>query len=196
MNTINPYLRQYQKNQVETATPEQILILLYDGAIQFLNKAKIALDDENSEQYQSNLLSCEKIIIEFMNTLDMEKGGEVAQNLYRLYEYFYTTLITVAISREVNKIDEVLRHLKDLRETWQKAIAIANSEKDAHLHETSDENAQSSGSYEYLSSDNGEDSYERYDSEDDDDDYDDEEEDDDELENEYSDEDSIITNKG
>ena len=45
MNAVNPYLKQYQKNEVETATPEKLLILLYDGAIQFLNKAKISMEN-------------------------------------------------------------------------------------------------------------------------------------------------------
>lgn len=133
MSTMNPYLKEYKKNQVETATPEQILILLYDGAIQYLNKAKICIEQNELKELQNNLFACEKIIIEFMNTLDMELGGEVAQNLYRLYEYFYRTLISVGISQNMDKLDEVLRHLKNLRDTWQKAIVIANSEKEMKL---------------------------------------------------------------
>lgn len=133
MSTNNTYLNEYKKNQVETATPEQILILLYDGAIQYLNKAKIAIEQEDDETLHTNIFACEKIIIEFMNTLDMEKGGEVAQNLYRLYEYFYRTLVSAGISKSVEKIDEVLRHLKNLRDTWQKAIVIAKAEREGKL---------------------------------------------------------------
>lgn len=133
MNAMNPYLKEYKKNQVETATPEQILILLYDGAIQYLNKAAICIEEKNSSELQTNLFACEKIIIEFMNTLDMELGGDVARNLYRLYEYFYRTLISVGITQNMDKLQEVLRHLKNLRDTWQKAIIIANAEKDAKL---------------------------------------------------------------
>lgn len=133
MNTINPYLQQYKKNQVETATPEQLLILLYDGAIQYLNRAKVAIEQGDDSQFHNNLLGCEKILMEFMNTLDMSNGGKLADNLYRLYDYYYRTLIESGISRNIAKIDEVLRHLKGLRETWQKAIEIANAEKEAKL---------------------------------------------------------------
>lgn len=139
MNTINPYLKQYKKNQIETATPEQILILLYDGAIQYLNRAKIGLKEGNHEQFHDNILGCEKILIEFMNTLDMERGGKLAENLYRLYDYYHRTLVKAGISKNINNIDEVLRHLTGLRETWQKAIEIANSEKDAKLIDEDDD---------------------------------------------------------
>lgn len=138
MNAMNPYLKQYKKNQIETATPEQILILLYDGAIQYLNRAKVALENEDNEQFHSNILGCEKIIMEFMNTLNMEIGGNLAENLYSLYDYLYKTLIKTGLNRKVEGIDEVLKHLTGLRETWQKAIEISNSEKTAQLQENED----------------------------------------------------------
>lgn len=133
MNAYNPYLKQYKKNQIETATPEQVLILLYDGAIQYLNKAKVAIEQNNSEECSSNLTGAQRIILEFMNTLDMDNGGKLAQELYRLYDYLYNTLVAVNFSREVRKLDEVLRLLQSLRETWQKAIAISNAEKKVEL---------------------------------------------------------------
>ena len=63
---MNQYLKQYQKNEVETASPEKILILLYDAAIQFLNKAKIAMHEKNIPEIHNNLMSCENIILEFI----------------------------------------------------------------------------------------------------------------------------------
>lgn len=137
MNAMNPYIDQYKKNQVETATQEQILILLYDGAINYLNRAKIAIQNSDDTSMHSNLLGCEKILIEFMNTLDMEQGGQFAETLYALYRYYYKILITVGISRSIPKLDEVLDHLIRLRDTWQKAIEISNAEKNANLVESS-----------------------------------------------------------
>lgn len=124
----NPYLKQYQKTHVETATPEKILILLYDGAIQFLNKAKIALGQKNIEETHNNILGCEKIILEFMNTLDMEANPELGQKLYALYEFLYNTLVDANIQQDEKKVDLVLEHLKSLRSTWQEAIDMANKE--------------------------------------------------------------------
>ncbi len=133
MNTLNPYLKQYKKNQIETATPEQILILLYDGAINFLNRAKFALEENDDEQFHKGIISCKKIIIEFMDTLDMERGGKLAATLYSLYKYYRKILTKAEVTKNVDGINEVLRHLIKLRETWQKAIEIANSEKEAEL---------------------------------------------------------------
>ena len=126
---MNPYLKTYQKNEVETASPEKILILLYDGAIQFLNKAKIAMKDNNIAEIHNNIMSCEEIIEEFINTVDEEKGGEFAVRIKALYQYFYNTLVMANIKKDESKIDEVLRHLVDLRATWKQAIAIANSQR-------------------------------------------------------------------
>lgn len=126
---MNPYLKQYQKNEVETASPEKILILLYDGAIQFLNKAKIAMEQKNIPEIHNNLIGCEKIIEEFINTVDVENGGDFAIRIKALYQYFYDTLVQANLKKDESKIDEVLRHLIDLRATWKQAIAIANSQR-------------------------------------------------------------------
>ena len=126
---MNQYLQQYQKNEVETASPEKILILLYDGAIQFLNKAKIAMSQKNIPEIHNNIIGCENILLEFINTVDLENGGDFAVRIQALYQYFYNTLVQANIKKDESKIDEVLRHLIDLRATWKQAIAIANSQK-------------------------------------------------------------------
>lgn len=136
MQQANPYLKQYKTNQVQTATPEEVLILLYDGAIQFLIKAKDGIDKKNYEQVNNNLLACQKIIHEFINTLDMEQGGSIAENLKLLYEYFIKTLISANINKDMRKVNEVLKHLKTLRATWQQAINIANMEKNTNREES------------------------------------------------------------
>ena len=143
---INPYLKQYQKNEVETATPEKILILLYDGAIQFLNKAKFAIRQKNVQEIYNNIIGCENIILEFMDTLNRDANPELADNLLMLYKYFYDTLVKANIDHDIDKVQEILNHLVDLRATWQKAINIANAEKLAKQQENFDETLDSSAS--------------------------------------------------
>ena len=138
---MNPYLKQYQKNEVETATPEKILILLYDGAIQFLNKAKIAIEQNNIPEIHNNIVGCEHIILEFINTVDIERGGEFARRITALYDYFYRTLIEANMKKDIKKVDEVLKHLIDLRATWKQAIAIANQERARQAEEEEEEEA-------------------------------------------------------
>jgi len=126
---MNPYLKQYQQNQVQTASPEKLLIMLYEGAIQFLNKAKIGLETNNLEEIHNNIVRAQRIITEFMNTLDMEAGGDMAKNLYSLYEYLHHRLVQANIKKDVQMVDEVLGHLKDLKNTWEEAIKIAARER-------------------------------------------------------------------
>ena len=126
---MNQYVKQYQKTTVETASNEKILIMLYDGAIQFLNKAKIALNEKNWEQSHNNLMGAQKIIEEFINTIDKEPNPELAQNLISLYEYFIARLVQANMKHEIAPIDEVLKFLKELKATWEQAIAIAQKER-------------------------------------------------------------------
>ena len=129
---MNQYLKQYQKQEVETASPEKILILLYDAAIQFLNKAKIAMEKKDIPEIHNNLIAAEDIILEFIDTVDVENGGDFAVRIKALYQYFYNTLVQANIKKDVSKIDEVLRHLVELRATWKQAIAIANSNRSTY----------------------------------------------------------------
>ena len=126
---MNQYVKQYQKTTVETASNEKILIMLYDGAIQFLNKAKIALNEKNYEQSHNNLMGAQRILEEFINTIDKEPNPELANNLINLYEYFITRLVQANIKHEIGPVDEVLKFLKDLKSTWEQAISIAQKER-------------------------------------------------------------------
>lgn len=125
----NPYIRQYQKTQLETASPEKILIMLYNGAINFLKKAKIAFEASDKVEAHNNIIAAEKIIMEFMTTLDMDLGGEMAKNLYALYDYLYNRLVESNMKNKPEILDEVINHLVKLRDTWNKAIEISNKEK-------------------------------------------------------------------
>jgi flagellar secretion chaperone FliS len=144
MTYPNPYAKQagaYKQNQVETASPEEILIMLYDGAIRFLLVAKKAHAAGEIEKRHKNVLNAQHIIQEFMNSLDMEIGGEMAANLFRLYEYLNYRLIQFTVKKDVAMLDEVLDHLRSLKSTWEEAIRIAKKEKAATADEPSDSSA-------------------------------------------------------
>lgn len=130
---MNPYLNQYKKAQVQTSSPEQILIMLYDGAIRFLNQAKVHIQNKDVEQSHVNIIKAQRIITEFMSSLDMELGGDMAQNLFNLYEYLHYRLVQANIKKDIEAIDEVLGHLRSLKATWEEAIKIAAKEKEASI---------------------------------------------------------------
>jgi len=132
-NTMqNPYAKTadtYKTQQIQTASREEILVMLYEGAIRFLNKAKEGQAEGNIEKSHTNIMKCQRILTEFMNTLDIEAGGEVAQNLLSLYEYMHRRLVQANVKRDPVILEEVLGHLRQLKATWEKAIKIANQEK-------------------------------------------------------------------
>lgn len=134
---MNQYVKQYQKSSIETASREQILIMLYDGAIQFLNKAKISMQNNEIEATHNNLMGAQNIIQEFINSLDREVAPQLAENLTSLYEYFIRRLIHANIKKEIEPIDEVLKYLKNLKSTWEKAILIAQQESKNELVKSS-----------------------------------------------------------
>ncbi len=121
----------YKRQQIETATPEEILLLLYDGAIRFLVISKDALKRGQIEKAHMHLIQTQNIIGEFMATLNLEIGGEVSQELYRLYEYLHHRLVEANVKKDVTMIDEVLVHLRKLRATWAEAIQRAAQEKNS-----------------------------------------------------------------
>jgi len=126
---MNQYIKQYQKSNIETASREQILIMLYDGCIQFLNKAKLAFPDKNYEEIHNNLMGAQRILNEFINTLDHDVNPQLSANLQSLYEYFIRRLVQANVKHQIEPVEEVLRLVKNLRNTWAKAIEIYHKEQ-------------------------------------------------------------------
>ena len=126
---MNQYVKQYQQASIETASREQILIMLYDGAIQFLNKAKVSMSKNDIEGIHNNLMGAQNILNEFITSMDVEVAPQLAQNLISLYEYFIRRLVRANMKKEIEPIDEVLGYLKSLKATWEKAIALAQKEE-------------------------------------------------------------------
>ena len=133
---MNQYVKQYQKSSIQTASREQILIMLYDGAIQFLNKAKVAIANKDVESAHNNLMGAQKIIQEFINSLDREIAPQLAENLISLYEYFIRRLVEANLKKDIKPINEVLGYLKSLKETWQKAIILAQKEQQEQMDDS------------------------------------------------------------
>jgi flagellar protein FliS len=134
----NPLLQKqhaqhYQEQQITTASKEQLLIMLYDGAIRFCKVAKKAMLENNIEKSNHHLIRAQRIIMEFMGSLDLNVGGETAKQLFVLYEYLHHQLVQANVKKETALIDEVIEHLSGLRQTWVAAIEITKQEQ-AHLN--------------------------------------------------------------
>ena len=129
-NQQNLQLKQYQQTQIQTATPEKLLIMLYNGAINFLNKSKVYLEQRDYAQTNTFLMKAQAIITEFMNTIDWEPNPEFAQNLYNLYEFMNYTLVQANIHKDTEKIDVVIDLLKTLKSAWEEAAIKVAKERE------------------------------------------------------------------
>ncbi|MEB3287505.1 MAG: flagellar export chaperone FliS [Vampirovibrionales bacterium] len=125
------HAKQYLRQRIETSSPEELLIMLYEGAIRFLVTAKKALPENDIQTFHNNLIRTQNIITEFMSSLDMDLGGETAVNLFNLYEYLNYRLVQANIKKDAEMIDEVLDHLRKLKDTWQEAIRLSHREREA-----------------------------------------------------------------
>lgn len=124
---MNGYVNQYKQNQIATASKEQILIMLYDGAIRFCSQAKTAIKENDMATKGKYIGKSMAIIAEFAGSLDHKIGGAIADDLDGLYTYMLKELSLANVNNDSGKIDIVTTLLKDLRETWLEAIAINNS---------------------------------------------------------------------
>lgn len=128
---MNAYTQQYQQNSILTASPEQILIMLYDGAIRFTRQAMIGIEDGRPSVKAEGVSRAMAIITEFSNTLDHEIGGEIASNLDGLYSFMIRELTQATVSDDMDKLKVVEGLLIDLRQTWVEAVEIARTEQPA-----------------------------------------------------------------
>ena len=124
VNPYSKYIKQYQTNNITTATPEKLMIMLFDGAIQFLQKAKAAIEEKNLQERSVNIESARKIVRELMRTIDLENGNDVSKSLFRLYNKMAMKLIKANVSKNSELIDEVIEDLTNIRWGFQKAIEI------------------------------------------------------------------------
>jgi flagellar secretion chaperone FliS len=126
---MNAYISQYQSTQIDTASREQILIMLYDGAIRFTRQAIHAIANGDNSGKIESIQKALAIVAEFRNTLDHKIGGEIAANLDALYAFMIQSLVRGNIKNDTKSLEVVDGLLNDLRETWKQAIEIARSEQ-------------------------------------------------------------------
>lgn len=115
---MNP-LRSYKETQIKTATPGKLILMLYDGAIRHLNQALEDLSKEHRYDSISNsLIRTQDIIAELMISLDFDRGGEIAKNLFSLYVFMNRRLLDGNISKDKAPLEEVKTLLTELRGAW------------------------------------------------------------------------------
>lgn len=122
----NPYAK-YQENTVFTASPEELTLMLYNGLVKFIMKAQQAIDKNDIEQTNNDIIRAQDIVTELRSSLDHKY--EISKQLDSLYEFIYTWLVNANLKKDNKKLEEVLVIVKDMRDTWAEAIRIAKQPK-------------------------------------------------------------------
>ncbi|ACB85794.1 flagellar export chaperone FliS [Natranaerobius thermophilus] len=123
----NPY-NNYKETQIKTASSEKLLLMLFDGGLKFMKQAKGHLENKELKQANEKLKRAQSIVAELMNSLDTNQG-EVATNLWRLYDFMLNELIQANIKKDTEKIDQVMKMMRELRQTFDEASKSAGSGK-------------------------------------------------------------------
>lgn len=122
------YARTYRTNAILTASPGQLVLMLYDGALKSLALAQEAFkqpesDPRRIETINHQLLKAQSIIIELQAGLNLEAGGDFAKTMHRLYDYHNRRLLEANLRKQVEPIVEVESLVRELREAWAQMLS-------------------------------------------------------------------------
>ena len=121
----NPY-DNYLKSKVMTASPAQLTLMLYDGAIKFCNIALEAIENKEIEKANTNIQKAQRIIEEFRATLDFKYP--VAAEFDKVYEYIYRRMVEANLKKDKEILEEALGHIRTMRETWIEVMRLSKTQ--------------------------------------------------------------------
>ena len=119
---INNAAEAYKRQQIMTATPEALTLMLYDGCLRFMKEGKDAMEQKAWEQSNNAIIKAENIINEFRVTLKMEY--EISHQLMPLYDYVYNSLVEANMKKDKAVMEEALEHIKTMRDTWKEVMKL------------------------------------------------------------------------
>lgn len=113
----------YQNNKVMTASPAELTLMLYEGAIKFCNIAIMGIEQNDIQKAHDNITKVERIIEEFRSTLDFKYP--VAKDFDEVYKYLYDRLVQANMKKDKEILEEVLNHLRTMRDTWKEVMKLS-----------------------------------------------------------------------
>lgn len=127
MTQANGY-NAYAQNKVMTASPAELTLMLYEGAIKFCNIAVVAIEQNDYEKANINIQKAERIIGEFQATLNFKYA--VAKDFDNVYRYLMERLIQANMKKDTEILEEVLKHLRTMRDTWKEVMHLTKNGTD------------------------------------------------------------------
>ena len=122
----NPYAA-YTNSKVLTASPAELTLMLYEGAIKFCNIAIVSIEKEDVQTAHNQIMKAQKVVQELQGTLDMKYP--VAQDFNNVYNYLISRLMEANLEKNVEILEEVLKHLRTMRDTWKEVMQINAANK-------------------------------------------------------------------
>ena len=126
MTPTNGYAA-YANSKIMTASPAELTLMLYDGAIKFANIAIAAIEKNDIEKAHNNIIKVESIILEFKSSMDHKYP--VAKDFEQVYNYLIRRLHEANMKKDTEIMEEVLKHLRTMRDTWKEVMAINQGKK-------------------------------------------------------------------
>ena len=124
---FNQAYAEYNRNKVLTASPAELTLLLYEGAIKFCNIAIIGLEQNDMEKVHNNIIKVENIIEEFQATLNHKYP--VAEDFDKIYKYIYNLLVEANIKKDKELLEQALTELRGMRDTWKEVMRTAHASR-------------------------------------------------------------------
>ena len=121
VTTGNPYA-QYTQNKILTASPAELTLMLYDGAIKFCNIAIMGVEQGDVQKAHNNIMRVQKIIEEFQLTLNFKY--EIANDFNNVYNYLMKRLREANMSKDKAILEEIDEHLHTMRDTWKEVMRL------------------------------------------------------------------------
>ena len=117
----------YANNKIMTASPAELTLMLYEGAIKFANLAIVGIEEKDIQKAHTNIIKVERIIEEFQSTLDHKYP--VWEDFERVYDYIYRCLIDANIHKDEEKLQEALKYIREMRDTWKEVMRLNKAGK-------------------------------------------------------------------
>lgn len=124
---VNNAAKAYATRKIETASPAELTLMLYEGAIKFCNIAMGAIENKDYEKANRNIQKARNIVVELQTTLNHDY--EVAKEFDVIYDYVFRKLIEANVKKDAAVLEEALSQIRDMRDVWKEVMRLAKGSK-------------------------------------------------------------------
>jgi len=119
---MNAMQKNYLEREVESASPAKLVLMLYDGALSAIKKAEVEIAAKHVPEAHHQLMKAQDIVLHLANSLNLEQGGIIAQNLYLLYDFIYDALVRSNLKKDPEPLQKVKEILTLIRDGWDDGV--------------------------------------------------------------------------